>query len=484
MDSRWLESGLRLHEAPQAPVRALVDLRRVVGPVPNLRGLHVGDMEIDLVKKLDTVEASVRTEAPTHPARFVETDMARLKEECGATCARFGFEASILETDDAPGVWREEGFSYLSDAITWGERHGVHIVLDMHNAPGRAFGGDPRLWRDVRYQDRFVNLWAEIVRRFRDRGGIAAYELLNEPEPPDDDYAVWNALARRATEAIRAIDPQRPIIIDSIGYANPSKFDGLQPTGDLYTLYSFHNYEPSAYHCQKRSWIQDQNTYYYPGDVGGRYWNRRELLATFGPALEFARRHRVPLFCGEFGCVSDCPPMTDMVYLMDEISLFHELGISWTMYNYMQIHRDPFWKEHFDCNCYILYPPEDKLYRFDRKVALVRFFAQAEGDVLDPLQPEDPNVHICGVRRRDGWTSILVSNKSREQEKHLALGVSGLCRGIGGQRMVMDATTDGWGVPAPVAHADGWLDLHLPRLSITRLEFPVTAPWALWGFRG
>ena len=147
MDSRWLESGLRLHEAPHAPVRALVDLRRVVGPVPNLRGLHVGDMEIDLAKKLDTVEASVRTEAPTHPARFVETDMARLKEECGATCARFGFEASILETDDAPGVWREEGFSYLSDAITWGERHGVHIVLDMHNAPGRAFGGDPRLWR-------------------------------------------------------------------------------------------------------------------------------------------------------------------------------------------------------------------------------------------------------------------------------------------------------------------------------------------------
>jgi hypothetical protein len=142
--------------------------------------------------------------------------------------------------------------------------------------------------------------------------------------------------------------------------------------------------------------------------------------------FEFRDRHNVPLFCGEFGCVSDVPEMTDMIYLMDEISIFHEEGIHWTLYNTMYRTDDPYWKDHFDCGIYIYYSPESRLCRFSRKIALMEFFCRNEGDVLKLSQPEDEWVTVYGVRRPDGSLAILLSNKDRNVTKEVKLSISNL----------------------------------------------------------
>ncbi|MFC1718263.1 glycoside hydrolase family 5 protein [Candidatus Poribacteria bacterium] len=399
-----------------------IDPSKIRGLTPTLRGVHLGDS----------------------PQPFVEDDVARLKEEVGVTCIRFGMEPRSL-SDEEKEVYHEEGFQYVGSILDWCERYGIHCILDLHNALGRLGGGDSRLWKERYFQDRFVALWEQLVQRFMDHPAVAAYELINEPEPPDQDFAVWNQLHQRAVKAIRQLDPYRTIIVNSIGYARPQNFSGLELTGDPNTVYSFHNYQPGPYHCQKRKWIKDQSTYYYPGyiphkrpenpldfdmahlDPGeAKFWNRQQLIDEWSDVFAFRDRHRVPLFCGEFGCVSDVPEMTGMIYLMDEISIFQEEGIHWTLYNTMYRTDDPYWKDHFDCGIYIYYSPDEKLYRFNRKIALMEFFCRTDGEVLDLPQPEDEWVGVYGVRRLDGSLAILISNKDRQVSKNVRLTINNL----------------------------------------------------------
>src|SRR5438034_5985257 len=42
---------------------------------------------------------------------------------------------------------------------------------------------EPRLFMDKRNQDRLLELWVKIARRYRDEPTVAAYDLLNEPLP-------------------------------------------------------------------------------------------------------------------------------------------------------------------------------------------------------------------------------------------------------------------------------------------------------------
>jgi len=439
-----------------AAITVGVNLEEVLGPAPELRGVHMAPLK----------------------SLYQEEDVARLKE-IGARCVRFGFSGLILEEEDRPGQYKEDGFRYLERFVGWCEEYGIAAILDMHNAIGRRKWEDTRIWKHYfgskdpkEYQDRFVNLWREIARRFAHRKGVAAYELLNEPNPPYADFEVWNKLARRATAAIREVDRVHPVIVDSIGYANPGKFRGLKATGVAGIIYSFHNYEPGQYHKQKRPWSfsVDGETYYYPGMIKGKYWNRAAIREVLQPAVSFARKHGVELFCGEFGCVSDCPAMTDMIYLMDQISLFHELGIGWTMFNYMRRESKPYWKSHFDCNLFIYYIPEERLYSFQRKINLLRFFLEKDGEVLALRQPEDEDVTCYGIREPGGEVSLLISNKDRRRDKLIRLEITGLDGGVEGNISVMDTSVDDFEPEGQLSLEKGRTELPLRKLSITRVD--------------
>jgi len=445
-----------------------IDPKKVRRTAPTMRGVYLGDS----------------------PQPFVEEDVARLKEEVGVTCIRFGMEPRRL-SDEKEEIYHEKGFHYVKSVLDWCEKYDIHCVLDLHNALGRLGGGDSRLWKQKYFQDRFVALWEQLVRRFTDHPAVAAYELINEPEPPDQDFAVWNQLHQRTVEAVRQIDTYRTIIVNSIGYARPQNFSGLELTGDPNTVYSFHNYQPGPYHCQKRRQLKDQSTYYYPGyipnkrpenpldfdmahvDPGeAKFWNRQQLMDEWQDVFAFRDRHNVPIFCGEFGCVSDVPEMTGIMYLMDEISIFQEEGMHWTLYNTMYRTDDPYWKEHFDCGIYIYYSPEKKLYRFGRKIALMEFFCRTEGEILELSQPEDEWIGIYGIKRPDGSLAVLLSNKDRRTDKSLELSIGDVPPGWSVTMRTMSPGDEGFVHQGHRTLSAGRLKLNLPPLSLALITIP------------
>jgi hypothetical protein len=452
---------------PDNPI--LIDPARTLHPVPAIRGVMTEWMfspeQADTGRAPD-VQGVNSGYGSLH--NLQEEDIA-LAASTGAGTVRCAIEHVSLEDDDRPGVYKKGSFRRIEQLLFWYGKHGLKAILDLHNALGRVGGGDPRLWRQSEYQDRFVAVWRELVGRFKDHPQVIAYEPLNEPEPPEDDYDVWNTLARRVTEAIRQIDPRKPIIIDSIGYASPSKFDRLEPTGDRNTLYSFHWYGPSAFHCQKRPWIKDRGAYHYPDVYDGVRWDRRTIRQAWQSPLDFAVRCGAGLFCGEFGCVSDCPEMEDMVWLLDAISLMDQLNVGWTYYHFMFRTAEEYWRSHFDCNLYVFDAVNRRLRAMDRKVSLLGDLMRLRGTVLRHDEPEDSDVTVYAAAELGGTLRVYAANKSRRLPKRVALvfGAGPWSAQVQVRRM---AVGTGGFVDAPTLRMTGErLDVWVEALSILRL---------------
>ncbi|MCS6860075.1 MAG: glycoside hydrolase family 5 protein [Abditibacteriales bacterium] len=146
-----------------------------------------------------------------------------------------------------------------------------------------------------------------------------AYDLLNEPETREP--RAYNALIRKITNAIRAVDKTHLIYVEAMPPWGPGAqpfpqgaFETLEPTGDPLTVYSFHDYE---YRLPPR-WPNEQS------DI-------RSLLSRWIPAFRFSIDHRAPIHLGEFGgfeqtqqSVYDNP--CTITLLMDYFKVFDQFG--------------------------------------------------------------------------------------------------------------------------------------------------------------
>ncbi len=390
--------------------------------------------------------------------------------QVGVNTLRCAVAHTDLEEADQPGKYKSLGFDRLGEIIDWCDEVGIDVVIDIHNALGREGGGDPRLWQEKSYQDRFCAIWSEIAKRFKDHRRVVGWEPLNEPEPrhvPDmaGRYKVWNELAKRVTDSIRTAGTDKPIIINAIEYANASAFEGLEPTGDDNTLYSFHWYAPSKFHKQLRPWMKDRNTYHYPGEFEGRFWDRRTIIQEWAAPLAFAEKHNVPLFCGEFGCVGDTPEMEDMVWLLDVISAFDQFNIGWTYYHYMFRTPERYWKNHFDCNMFIHESDTGVLRTNHRKVDLLGDLMKLRGQTLAIPEPEDQNLHAAAYLLQDGSLRLYLSNRCRSEDGKLQLAVEGNWQETADVKR-MAVGTAGWVDADNLTLTDGKLDVDLPQLTI------------------
>jgi len=218
-------------------------------------------------------EAS-RFAARVHDAYVTDADFARIAQ-LGFNAVRVPFNYRLLESDDAPFVYRDEGWAVLDRAVASCEAHGLYAILDLHSAPGGQapyFMADPgptSLWVSESAQARTVALWRAIAERYRDRAGVGAYDLLNEPAPPTGEALF--SLYRRIAAAIREVDRNHLVIVEGASFA--SDFSMFTSPVTFNQAYSFHQYV----------WLGD---------------SRQEELDRYRAVSE---AHGIPMWNGEFG---------------------------------------------------------------------------------------------------------------------------------------------------------------------------------------
>ena len=137
-------------------------------------------------------------------------------------------------------------FARVDTVIDQATAANLAVILDMH-----AYDD---LTKDVAaHRERFVGLWTQIAARYQSRPDTVAFELFNEPYGQLD--TTWNDVLVPALQAVRATNPRRLVIIDSVFWADPSRLSELTLPDDANLLTSIHLYEPKLFSFQGQDWM-------------------------------------------------------------------------------------------------------------------------------------------------------------------------------------------------------------------------------------
>jgi hypothetical protein len=297
---------------------------------------------------------------------ITESDLAQIAR-WGMDHVRLPVDYPVLESDDAPGTYLENGLAYIDQCLAWCQHYGLRLILDLHRAPGYTFtntlesdtGSLNTLFSDDAMQRRFIRLWEFMTWRYLPVTEGLIFELMNEVVLPDSQP--WNQLAQRTIAAVRAIDPQRGILIGGNQYNAVTELKNLTLFDDPQVYYTFHFYEPLLFTHQKASWAMAARRYNqsldYPGSFTGLaafLESAPEFEATFGwlknktmdrqlimeflrPAQEFLEHTGRPLYCGEFGVIEGAPAASSVAWHRDFISALTDLGVGGAVWTYKQM---------------------------------------------------------------------------------------------------------------------------------------------------
>ncbi len=245
------------------------------------------------------------------------------------------------------GHWRnirESALEEVDRVVDLGIRYGLHVNLNFHRAPGYCIASEPvepfNLWKDAEAQEAFRFHWELFTRRYK---GIdskkLSFNLVNEPLGINkwmsrEDH---ESVIRATTAAIRAIDPDRLIIIDGIKAGNES----CPELTDLGVGQSCRAYLPMGISHYQAPWTfswmkpQDVPPPAWPGgwNTDRRLWDRADLERHYQPWLDLAKRG-VGVHCGEGGAFNRTPHDVVLAWLGDVLDILRGGDIGWALWNF------------------------------------------------------------------------------------------------------------------------------------------------------
>jgi endoglucanase len=258
---------------------------------------------------------------------------------------------------DEAGNKEAEAFALLHNALGWCREYGLRAIVDLHILRSHHFNEDEKpLWTDPEEQAQFIELWQVFSDELAQYpNGMLAYELMNEPVA--DDPEEWNRLVASAHTAIRALEPERTIVIGSNRWQSAQTFDQLSiPEGDEHILLSYHFYEPFLLTHYQASWTniaEYDGPVHYPGMlveaeeyaelspemqelVDGRMhlYNRDTLEKMMQKPIAMAKATGLPLYCGEWGVIESAPREDRLRWYRDMKAIFEENGIAYANWDY------------------------------------------------------------------------------------------------------------------------------------------------------
>lgn len=265
--------------------------------------------------------------------RFDELDFAWIRE-WGMDFARLPMDYRAW-TDPADWtVLREDVLKEVDEAVGFGEKHGVHVDLSFHRAPGYTVASPPEarsLWTDEEAQRVCGLHWAHFARRYR---GIPnarlSFNLFNEPSVVGAEP--HRKVVERVCEAIREEDPDRLIICDGRAWGNtpPTELVGLGVAA------ATRGYQPMRITHYRASWVQGSDrweTPTYPLREGDERWDRDLLRRKQIEPWKQLQARGMGVMVGELGAHNRTPHAVVLAWMRDMLELWREAGWGWALWN-------------------------------------------------------------------------------------------------------------------------------------------------------
>ena len=178
------------------------------------------------------------------------------------TIADWGFNFVRLPMDyriwTARDDWRtitDGALKEIDQAVEWGGKHGVHVCLNFHRAPGYTVAKPEEsasLWKEAEAREVCALHWGAFAKRY---AGVPSarlsFNLLNEP--PKLDPKTYRDVVKQLTEAIHAQDAERLVIADGRDWGGTA-CDELR---DLGVAQAMRGYAPIEISHYEANWMTD-----------------------------------------------------------------------------------------------------------------------------------------------------------------------------------------------------------------------------------
>jgi endoglucanase len=242
-------------------------------------------------------------------------------------------------------------FHFLDQIIDWAEELGFHLILDNHTF-------DPAIKTSSKIGSPLIKVWTQMAARYKERSTLVYYEILNEPHGISDGK--WNKIQQQVVEEIRKIDGKHTIIVGPAEWNSYHHLKYMPEYKDDNLIYTFHFYDPFIFTHQGAGWtnpsLESLAGVPFPYDTTRmpdcpsalrNTWICQNLLdykkegtvkrvkELIDSAAAFRNKHKVPVFCGEFGVFipnSDAHDRVNWYQIVQDY--FSEKGIPWTIWDY------------------------------------------------------------------------------------------------------------------------------------------------------
>jgi len=265
--------------------------------------------------------------------RFLESDFEWIAE--------LGFNFVRLPMDYRcwiePNDWtkfREDVLKEIDEAVSFGEKYGIHVCINFHRAPGYTVARPPEaksLWVDEEARKVCAMHWRHFAERYK---GIPnsqlSFNLFNEP--PRIAPEVHRKVVEQIVEAIRERDEQRLIICDGRDWGNtpPTELVGLNVAA------ATRGYQPMRISHYRAEWIGGADKWAeptYPLKEDGSVWDINRLREFYRPWKELENKG-VGVMVGEFGAYNKTPHKVVLAWMRDCLQVWKELGFGWALWNF------------------------------------------------------------------------------------------------------------------------------------------------------
>lgn len=208
-------------------------------------------------------------------------------------------------------------------------------------------GGGADFWSNTTVQTQFYEMWQFLAATLVNEPFIMGYELLTEPHPSPANAALVASVYSLAIGAVRTADGRTPTII------------GPSPTYDIRympnlllgipnTIYTFNDYEPSAYVKQAQSGVpadwgpwpgtyldvkgipMSPCTYLRKGQTGTM--DATWLASLCAVATLYQMTNNVPVWVNQVGLPFLTPDST--AYYADALDTLNNAGIGWCVWQH------------------------------------------------------------------------------------------------------------------------------------------------------
>jgi endoglucanase len=223
----------------------------------------------------------------------LEADYFKAIKDAGFATVRVPVKWSAHAAKDAPYAIDAEFFKRIDWVLDQAEANKLNVVLNCHHYD--ELDADPD-----KHLPRFVAIWEQIARRYKDRPASVLFEPLNEPHDKLVDQK-WNDAIPAALKAVRATNPTRAVVVGPVSWNAISALPKLKLPDDANLIVTVHYYDPFKFTHQGASWA--------PPDVrnlSGLKWEGTEaevkaIQKSFDQAADWGKKNNRPVFLGEFG---------------------------------------------------------------------------------------------------------------------------------------------------------------------------------------